>query len=286
MPKICERDVVVGGGLLGASIVRALKIGSPNDHIVWFTGTERKTASTDHNKIIRTLYPDELYVRPAQDGMNNWQDHECFHQTGWVAGVRKGAESKRKSPSDIKISIEEYQSMVGSDEAPRLFEMEELWHSRTVGYADTAYALQLVKDEVKALGVEVEEVDIRRILTDDDGSCGGVEVDAEVPYEMLADKVIVSVGPWIPQLLEASKIPFPDGILRIIGLVVGIFRLTDTDMKTLNMDMPMSVGDEGKVKALDLFCIRLQSLGEVIVSKRHNLLKLTTPRTLEGGEHT
>lgn len=248
MPKTCGQDVIVGGGLLGASIVRALKIGSPNDHIVWLTGTERKTASTDHNNTIRTLYPDELYVRLAQDGMNHWQDHECFHQTGWVAGVSKGAQSKRKSPSDIKISIEEYQKMVGSDEAPRLSETEELWHSRTVGYADTAYALQLVKDEVKALGVEVREVDVRRILTDDDGSCWGVEVDAEVPYEILADKVIVSVGPWIPQLLEASKIPFPDGILRVIGLVVGILRLTHTDMRTLNMDMPMSVGDEGKFK--------------------------------------
>jgi sarcosine oxidase / L-pipecolate oxidase len=247
MSSTSRPAVVVGGGLLGASIARALKVGSPNDQIVWLLGTKsRNTASTDHNKIIRTPYPDEAYVRLAQEALAVWENHECFHKTGWVQAISEGSlRSTRKTPSDTKISIEEYRRMVGSEVAPSLSELEELWLNRNIGYADTAHALQLVVDEVKALGVEVRESDVRRILKNEEGSCQGVEVDAEVPYEILADKTIVSAGPWVPQLLQTSGVPFPKEVLKIVGVVVGILPLNDADMKTLNMDMPISVGEHG-----------------------------------------
>src|ERR1700748_153829 len=40
-----KSTVVVGGGLLGASITRVLKTGSPDEHIFWLLGTKSRTAS-------------------------------------------------------------------------------------------------------------------------------------------------------------------------------------------------------------------------------------------------
>jgi hypothetical protein len=42
---------------------------------------------------------------------------------------------------------------------------------------------------------------------------------------------------------------FPKEVLKIVGVVVGILPLNDADMKTLNMDMLISVREHGTVNA-------------------------------------
>lgn len=236
---------VVGGGLLGASTVLALKNEFPNHRIVWFRGTHSETASKDINKIIRTPYPDDVYVRLAKEALASWEDHPYFHRCGWIQVMSEGSyRSTRKTEDDRQISTAEFKQMVGSEASPELVEGEQLWLNRNIGYADTGVALEKAAEEAKQLGVDVRNSNVSKLLVTGNGTCEGIEVEAAGAPKVFTGTTVVSAGPWTPGLLERSGVPFRSGFFTIAGVVAATVSLDDAEVDAMK-NMPILVGEKG-----------------------------------------
>lgn len=206
--------VVVGGGCFGASTVLALKRKWPDARVIWFEGSATHTASKDINKIVRTVYPDEDYVAFAEQAMRMWKEEapycNYYHPTSWVQVISQNSHrSTMKTSKDREISTQELGKKVGSHEKPRLNTGETLWLNEDVGYVDSALALEAVAREAAKLGVKRRKEDVTRLIIDE-GACIGVEADQ---WRVVAQKTIVSVGPWTPGLLMNSNVECPSDFL-------------------------------------------------------------------------
>lgn len=272
---------VVGGGLLGASIVLAVKKEFPNQSIVWFRGTHDETASKDINKIIRTPYPDDAYVRLAKEALASWESHPHFHKYGWIQVMSEGSYRRtRKTDDDTKMSVEEFKLVTGSKLGPDLGEGEELWLNRNIGCADVALALEKAAEEAKQLGVDVRQSNVSRLLVTEDGRCEGVEVEAGTAINLFTGTTIVSAGPWTPGLLEKSKVPFRPGFFTVAGVVAATMDLDDAEVEAMK-NMPILVAENGEQKPRTISRHSSNLAGEVMMSELHRVLKVTTTRTFE-----
>ncbi|KAB5515628.1 hypothetical protein GE09DRAFT_1066661 [Coniochaeta sp. 2T2.1] len=221
--------IVVGGGVLGASSVLAVKEALPDAKIVWYTGTKEHTASNDFMKIIRDVYPDELTAQFANRALRTWTTDDLyrrnFHNPGWI---RVLSDNETVNTADTLLTTAEMVRRVGCTKPPILNENEKLYLNPTVGYADSAQAVDDVAEMVEERGVKVIRKNVTSFLVDG-GECLGVQVE---------------------DLFKAS------------GVSVGILDLRDEEFEELK-DMPILVTD----------------IGEVMLSHKKKVLKMTTTKT-------
>ncbi|KAF2174624.1 FAD dependent oxidoreductase [Zopfia rhizophila CBS 207.26] len=261
---------VVGGGIFGASTALALKREFPDARISLFKGTHASTASRDINKVIRMAYPDEDYVKFAGQAMKRWETEspycEFYYRTSWVQ-VRgeDGNENIYTGPKDKKISTDELLRITGSREEPILGAGEELWLNEDIGYVDSDLALEAVIGEASRLGVTLEEKSVTRLVVDERGTCQGVEVGG---HAVTAEETIVAAGAWTPGLLKKSNIR----LFEDENKERNFFNVTAVGVATL------ALGDE-EFEQLKSMPILVTNTGEVMPSKKHRVLKMTTPHT-------
>ena len=237
--------VVVGGGCFGTSTALALIREWPDARVIWFEGSATHTASKDINKIVRTVYPDEDYVAFAEQAMRMWKEKDpyCdyYHPTSWVQVISKDSHrSTMKTSKDRMISTQQLGRMTGSHDEPRLNTGETLWLNENVGYVDSALALEAVAREAAKLGVERRKEDVTRLIIDE-GACIGVEADQ---WRVVAQKTIVSAGPWTPGLLMNSNVEFPSDFFTVAGVAVATMPLDEAEFSKFK-SMPILVTDDG-----------------------------------------
>lgn len=166
---------------------------------------------------------------------------------------------------------------VGSTMEPSLTATEGLYLNRNVGYADSDAALQAVSDTIMELGVHVQRLkeNITRLVVDPEGGkCVGVGVGDTT---VRGKTTIVSTGAWTPSLLEKSKIFTPPGLLQVTAVGVAVIDLSDSEFDSLK-SMPILVTENGNAIQPDLTTANFVQ-GEVMLSKLHKVLKVTTTET-------
>ncbi|KAG9229501.1 FAD dependent oxidoreductase [Amylocarpus encephaloides] len=222
--------------------------------------------SRDTSKIIRATYDDEDYVAFAEKALRMWATNkfysEFYHQTGWVQVVSEGSHANIvKGPKDTMISIGEMQERVRSREEPNLIAGEELRLNEDIGYIDCDLAVEAVAEEASRLGVTRVKKDVTKLRTE-----GGICLVEAADDCITATTTVVAVGPWTPGLLERSQIAFPKDFFTVAGVGVATMSLSEDEFHELKA-MPILV-TEG---------------GEVIVSEKHKVLKMTTTGTFRIG---
>ncbi|KAF2801780.1 DAO-domain-containing protein [Mytilinidion resinicola] len=258
--------LIVGGGCIGTSTVVALKRKWLEARIVWYAGNHEHTASNDFLKIIRDAYPDPIMVEYANRAMQKWKTApycDYFHQTSWIQAIdRNTKKTMNKGQSDEKVTNQQMMSLVGSTAEPLLSTTEELFLNRNVGYADSDLAVQAVYDNLAKLGVELHKENVTRLVIEV-GKCVGVEVGDSI---VRAEKTIVSAGAWTPSLLEKSDVAVPPGFFQVSAVGVAVLELSEEEFNALR-SMPILVTENG----------------EVMLSRAHKVLKMTTTETFRIG---
>lgn len=229
---------------MGASSVLAVIKARPDARVLWYTGTKAYTASNDFMKIIRDVYVDRLTSKYANRALQEWQTspyQDYFHRTGWVRVISESKKTNMiKTADDIPLTTEKMVKLVGCTTNPTLDEDEKLYLNRSVGYADSARAVDAVSDMVAALGVTVLRKNVTGFLVED-GKCLGVQVEDTVA---VAEHTIVSAGVWTPGLLKNSGISVPPGLFTVTAVGVATLPLTVEEFVKLEK-MPILVTDTG-----------------------------------------
>lgn len=272
---------IIGGGCFGASTALALIREWPDARIVWFEGTNTRTASQDMSKIVRPNYEDEDYVAFVKKALQLWRTDplyaEHYHETGWIQVIGEGSHANTiKGHNDRIISVELMQKMVGFQDKPKLEAGEKLRFNEDVGYADFDLAVEAVAKEASLLGVRREKREVTRLLVEG-GVCRGVEAgDHSVVVEK---ETVVAAGPWTPRLLEKSKVGYPSDFFAVTAVGVATMPLKENEFDELK-SMPILVTKGGAFHSISLILFRLTcNSGEVIPSRKHKLLKITTTDT-------
>jgi len=108
--------------------------------------------------------------------------------------------------------------------------------------------------------VQRRKENITRLVVDPEGgTCVGVKVGDTI---VRGNTTIVSAGAWTPSLLEKSKIITPPGFFQATAVGVAVIELSDSEFDSLK-SMPILVTENG----------------EVMLSKLHRVLKVTTTET-------
>ena len=150
---------------------------------------------------------------------------------------------------------------------------EQIWHNPDVGYVDSDQALEAI---LSTAHVQIVQGNVTKLIVEDE-VCVGVEVGVDI-YR--ANKTIVAAGPWINGLLQSSGVPFRDNFFTIYGVPVATMRLTDKEFETLK-SMPILATENGDTNPLKLAILANVLLGEVIMSERHRVLKITSRATFK-----
>ncbi|KAI1332971.1 FAD dependent oxidoreductase [Xylariaceae sp. FL0255] len=255
--------IIIGGGSIGTSTVHALIRQLPDARIAWFTGDHKRTASNDFIKIIRDVYPDDAFPTFAKRALDQWTNEtpycDYFRKTGWIQAIRDDAKNMTKTLSDDILTGADMVRIVGSVTEPRLEQGEALFLNPTVGYADSALAVQAVSDMVTELGVKRHEKNVTKVVVEN-GSCVGVEVEGSI---IKADKhIVVSTGAWTPALLEGSGITVPPNFFLPTAIGVATLVLSDEELQSLS-SMPILATQDG----------------EIMLSHREKVLKIHSTKT-------
>jgi glycine/D-amino acid oxidase-like deaminating enzyme len=280
---LSEYDIIIiGGGCWGASTALALKSLRKDLEILLVKGSHPDTASRDETKIIRSTYPDEDFVEAAKEALSLWTEvdlyEQCCHKTGWIRVLTDNSPEDWKGEKDRPISSEDLQKLVRSKVKPQLDPGEKLWLNRDVCYVDSDTAVVAVLTAAAELGVEIIDANATELIVNND-ACVGVKVgDATYTAKV---KTIVAAGPWTPGLLKRSGVKFREEIFTVCGVPVATMSLTDEDFKELNHSMPILVTEGGESNLLKQGIPANTLLGEVIMSEKHQSLKITTTATFK-----
>lgn len=232
--------IIIGGGIFGAAIARALRQWKPDSHIVVFEGTHKDAASRDTDKIIRSTYPDPLYCIWAKQALHRWMEDpvlkDFVHLVTWIRWLKPDSPGDWKGEHDKPISREDMQTMVGSTQQRELTDGEKLSCNKDVGYIDCALAVDAMLIDAK---VERVKSNVTNIIVRGD-ECLGVQADGII--YTTKETTIVAAGPWTPELLDKSGVIYPDNFFRVCGVPVGNMPLAPDDLKN---SMPILVVESG-----------------------------------------
>lgn len=221
------RVVVVGGGVMGASI--AFHLASRGADVTLLERAAICSGPTRHSTaIVRLHYTQGLLVRMAAHGLRVYRDFERevgatagFTQTGMLFGVaeeerglleanvelgrREGADTTLLSPEDVHA----LDPRVVTDGMTFCYEAES-------GYCDPYLAAIGYAAAAQGAGARVEEGTAAGRVGD-----GNVKTQAGV---LEADAVVVAAGPWSAELLQPLGYDLP---LTAAPAEVGRYRLPD-----------------------------------------------------------
>ena len=125
-----------------------------------------------------------------------------------------------------------------------------MWLNKDINYINLALTLEAVAKKVLTLNIVRKKIDIIRLIVNNKGICKGVE--AVGGYNIVANKIIVAIGPWTPGLLKISKIIFFKPFFTIISVVVVTMPLNETEFDILK-SMPILVSKRGLLYSVNLF---------------------------------
>lgn len=141
-----------------------------------------------------------------------------------------------KGLTDRMISIKKLLQMIEAHEKLRLKIEEELWLNEDINYVDSASAVEAVAEEASSLNVVRKIMNVTRLIVNE-RVCLGVEIDHS---RATAGKTIVAAGPWTPELLESSKVKFPENFFTVAGVGMATMPLDEAEFGEMK-SMPILV---------------------------------------------
>lgn len=160
----------------------------------------------------------------------------------WIQIVRnEGGKRDMKSKDDVPLSVDEYAKKVGSIQGPAIDENEQIWQNPYVGYADAYEALEKIAQLAASKGVKRISCDAKKIIVNSERRCVGITTqEGYIP----AAATILCTGPWTPNILKESGIPYPRGFFATAGVHTALLEPDERDRQQY-MSMPILVTDDG-----------------------------------------
>jgi glycine/D-amino acid oxidase-like deaminating enzyme len=222
------RVVVVGGGVMGASI--AYHLASRGADVTLLERAALGSGPTRHSTaLLRLHYTQELLVQMAAHGLRVYRDFETevgatagFTQIGMLFGVAEDERAlleanvelgRREGAATTLVSAEDVRSL-----DPRIVtERLAFCYEPEAGYCDPYLAVSGYAAAAKQAGARVHEgTRVERVGDGDAKTAAGV-------FE--ADAIVVAAGPWSAGLLAPLGYELP---LTAAPAEVGRYRLPDS----------------------------------------------------------
>ncbi|KAL4079283.1 FAD dependent oxidoreductase [Scleroderma citrinum] len=221
LDPITSKILIIGAGVFGLSTAYHFQEDGFKDVVVLDRAVElpaRDAASTDINKVIRSMYSDRFYTRLGREAIAKWKDpmwEGCYHESGvlvigdpcrqsWYENdISEGsrvlalpdAESIRSVfPKSLQTTIptQDYCDSLGS------FTSYTGYISHDCGWTEATRAVKILIDTIVSRGVKIEGgkevVMLLRSGPDGSGYTHGVKCRDGSMY--FADRVIVATGSW------------------------------------------------------------------------------------------
>jgi glycine/D-amino acid oxidase-like deaminating enzyme len=221
------RVVVVGGGVMGASI--AYHLAARGADVTLLERAALCSGPTRHSTaIVRLHYTQQLLVRMAAHGLRVYRDFERevgatagFTRTGMLFGVTEDERASLAANVELGRSEGVDTSLVSADEVrlidPRVVtDGMAFCYEPEAGYCDPYLATVGYAAGATRSGATIRER--TRVEAVEDGSV------ATPAGALEADAVVVAAGPWSPALLEPLGYALP---VTAAPAEVGRYRLPD-----------------------------------------------------------
>jgi monomeric sarcosine oxidase len=203
--------VVVGAGVMGAATAcEAARDGALVALIDQASLPNPRGASTDHSKVFRFVYPDQLYARMAGDALRLWRRLE--EETGERLLTETGLLMiGHESPSIEMATYTILQSLgigveilTGAQVARRFpqFNADAISFGVFDPKASILYAEMILRALLRlAQSRGVEVIQSERVLEIKSGWRGAVSVTTGSGQTLVGEKVLAASGPWTRKLL-------------------------------------------------------------------------------------
>jgi glycine/D-amino acid oxidase-like deaminating enzyme len=221
------RVVVVGGGVMGASI--AYHLARRGADVTLLERAMLCAGPTRHSTaIVRLHYTQELLVQMAAHGLRVYRDFADevgatagFTQTGMLFGVAEDERALLEANVELGRRVGAETALVSSDEVrsldPRVVsDGMAFCYEPEAGYCDPYLATSGYASAAREAGARTEER--TRVERVDDGSVETTTGSLE------ADAIVVAAGPWSADLLGAVDFDLP---VKPAPAEVGRYRLPD-----------------------------------------------------------
>ncbi|KAF3480946.1 sarcosine oxidase [Arthroderma uncinatum] len=217
--------LIIGAGCFGASTALHLARSEPGARITLLDRTPfpcPSAAAHDLNKIIRSEYTDEFYMRLALEAIRAWKSDPIFspyfQQTGILFATTQEHASKivenytsvaaEKADSMASVPVETIEPEVARGRFGGIFRDTDwdgvetcLWNAEA-GWGDAENALRNVISSAIALGVKFLPLAVDRLLFDQTGGCLGARTVTGV--DLHAEHIILCTGAGTAKLLADS----------------------------------------------------------------------------------
>ena len=217
-PTVTRQCLIIGGGVMGLSAAwHLLKDGHHN--VVVLDRPDPLAPSRDVSKIFWVDDMDPERMKIAMRSKTLWEDHDFFkqyfHRTGLIAAYPPNRVSRLtgvdRARSELRLPARKRESaeLLGKvfQSAP-VSQQLEVVQNEDDGVIDWTRAMEDMKQECINMGGAFRDDRVLRLDVDKEGMIDAV-VTPECSIDATQTDVILAVGPWIMQLLEASHIQQP-----------------------------------------------------------------------------
>jgi sarcosine oxidase subunit beta len=210
------RAVVVGGGVIGLSIARAITARGTRDVVVLERATLGSGGTGKSSGVVRCHYGVPSLAAMAWKSVPYFEaagSEVGFHQVGYVVGVGAADEEA------LRANVEMHQTLGIAVELIKHDQVEQLWpyaHLSDVaafayeprgGYADASQTAFAFGREARSAGARIRQgLPVVSVATIGDRVTGVVTADGST---VEADVVVLATGAWSPALLEPLGVRFP-----------------------------------------------------------------------------
>jgi monomeric sarcosine oxidase len=205
--------VIIGAGVIGAATAcEAASRGALVALIDQAALPNPRAASTDHSKVFRFAYPDQLYARMAGDALRLWRrledetEERLLTETGLLM-IGHDEPSIEIATYTILQSLGIGVEMLSGAQIGRRFPQFDA-DAIPYGVFDSKAAIlhsdrimRALLDLARRHGVEVIEGE--RVLGFEQGWRGATTVATESGHELQCEKALAASGPWTRKLLSS-----------------------------------------------------------------------------------
>ncbi|MBL7500616.1 FAD-binding oxidoreductase [Frankia sp. CNm7] len=222
-----QRVVIVGGGLLGLSIARALTARGVDDVLVLERATLASGGTGKSSGIVRCHYGVPSIAAMSWRSLPTFEelgDVVGFRQVGYLVGV--GAENSAPLRANtevhqrlgIEVEMIDHDRVAGLWPYLRVDDFAAFSYEPRGGYADASQLATHFGAQARSGGARIRQsTPVTRVLTAGEAVTGVELAGGEV---VEADVVVVATGLWSGELMSALRIDFPVQSLRSELLVV------------------------------------------------------------------
>lgn len=222
-----KRVLIVGGGLIGLSIARALTRRGLSDVLVLERSAVASGGTGKSSGIVRCHYGTPSIAAMAWRSLpvfEEFGDSVGFRQVGYMVAVGAENEDALRANTEIhqKLGIEA--ELISHERAARLWpylrtdDIAAFSFEPRGGYADASQLALYFGAQARQDGARIRQgTPVARLLTHDDRVTGALLADGET---IEADIVIVATGLWADKLMATVGIDFPLKVLRSELLIV------------------------------------------------------------------